>query len=116
LFAATESEERGFDMNSTLRELQENGRCKEEGSHELFFSDRPSELAQAQHICARCPVRDACLQLALRENLEWGVWGGVIFWDGQPFHRRRGRGRPRHADAHLPVEADRGALLELVSA
>ncbi|MCI0545325.1 MAG: WhiB family transcriptional regulator [Actinobacteria bacterium] len=103
-------------MNRLLSLLQESGRCTREGSHELFFSDRPTDLAQAQHICGRCPVRSACLQLALQENLEWGVWGGVIFWDGVPYHRRRGRGRPRHADAQLPVEADREELLELVSA
>jgi WhiB family transcriptional regulator, redox-sensing transcriptional regulator len=101
-------------MIQLLRELQERGRCTEEGSHHLFFSEKPSELAEAQLICGGCPVRDACLQIALQENLEWGVWGGVIFWDGQPYYRRRGRGRPRHADADLPVEADRGALLELV--
>ena len=101
-------------MNHLLKELQEDGRCSEEGSHELFFSERPAELAQAQRICAQCQVRVRCLDIALKENLEWGVWGGVIFWDGQPFHRRRGRGRPRHAEAHLPVEANRSELLELV--
>lgn len=102
-------------MNQKLRELQQDGRCTEEGSHDLFFSDRPSELTKAQEICASCIVRVRCLELALLENMEWGVWGGVIFWDGQPFHRRRGRGRPRHAEAHLPIEADRGELLELVA-
>lgn len=101
-------------MKTLLRELQEEGRCSEEGSHELFFSERPSELAQAQAICGRCPVRSKCLQLALQENMEWGVWGGVIFWDGRAYHRRRGRGRPRLSDAHLPVEANRAELLELV--
>lgn len=101
-------------MNQTLRELQEDGRCATEGSHELFFSERPSELAQAQRICAGCEVRIKCLDIALAENVEWGVWGGFIFWDGQPFHRRRGRGRPRHSDANLPLEAARSELLELV--
>ncbi len=101
-------------MNQLLRELQEQGRCIEEGRHELFFSELASELAEAQLICSACPVRERCLQLALQENLEWGVWGGVIFWDGQAYFRRRGRGRPRHSEAHLPVEADRGVLLELV--
>lgn len=101
-------------MNQLLRELQQDGRCNEEGSHDLFFSESPSELAQAQAICGRCPVRSRCLQLALQENLEWGVWGGVIFWDGQAYYRRRGRGRPRLSEADLPVEADRMELLELV--
>ena len=102
-------------MNRSLIEIQRQGRCREEGSHEIFFSDRPSELAKAQEICAACAVRVQCLEFALKDNLEWGVWGGVIFWDGQPFHRRRGRGRPRHADANLPLEANRLELLELVA-
>ncbi len=101
-------------MNDSLRELQEDGRCSEEASHELFFSESPAELASAQRICAQCQVRVKCLDVALKENLGWGVWGGVIFWDGQPFHRRRGRGRPRQAETELPLEAKRSDLLELV--
>jgi hypothetical protein len=42
------------------------------------------------------------------------VWGGVIFWDGEPFHRRRGRGRPRHSESGLPLEANRRELWEEV--
>ena len=101
-------------MQHNLKELQEDGRCTREGSHELFFSERPADLAKAQRICAGCVVRVRCLELALLEDIEWGVWGGVIFWDGQPYHRRRGRGRPRLAEAHLPLEAERSELLELV--
>lgn len=101
-------------MNDQLKELQQHGRCTEEGGHELFFSEHPAELAQAQTICGQCRVRVRCLEVALDEELEWGVWGGVIFWDGQPFYRRRGRGRPRRSDAHLPVEAERSELVELV--
>lgn len=102
-------------MSRDLKEIQLNGRCSgEEDSHELFFSDRPAELAQAQAICAGCSVRVACLEVALRDQHEWGVWGGVIFWDGQPYHRRRGRGRPRHSENHLPLEADVSELWELV--
>lgn len=102
-------------MSEQLIEIQEKGRCRSEGSHELFFSDRPAELARAQEICAGCDIRVLCLEFALLDDVEWGVWGGVIFWDGQPFHRRRGRGRPRHAEAKLPLEADRSELLELVA-
>ena len=101
-------------MNHVLKELQEDGRCTREGSHELFFSDKPEELAKAQAICSGCSIRVRCLEVALDENLEWGVWGGVIFWDGQPYHRRRSRGRPRLAEQKLPVEADRSQLVELV--
>lgn len=101
-------------MSEDLRQVQENGRCRSEGQHSWFFSDRPGELALAQQVCAGCEVRAVCLELALGEGHDWGVWGGVIFWDGQPFHRRRGRGRPRHADSGQPLEADRNELWEQV--
>jgi WhiB family redox-sensing transcriptional regulator len=101
-------------VNQQIRQLQEHGRCISEGSHELFFSDKPAELAKAQLICASCDVRVRCLDVALQDGHEWGVWGGVIFWDGQPFHRRRSRGRPPVGDTNLPIEANRSELLELV--
>ena len=90
------------------------GRCVGTGQHELFFSEHPADLAVAQSLCAECSVRVACLELALSQGLDWGVWGGVIFWDGEVFHRKRGRGRPRRGEAHLPVQASRQDLIELV--
>lgn len=97
-----------------MEAIYERGRCVDSGRHELFFSEHPTDLAAAQAICRECDVRVACLELALEQALEWGVWGGVIFWDGQAFHRKRGRGRPRRSEAHLPVEASRDELHELV--
>jgi len=90
------------------------GSCVGSGKHELFFSDRPHDLATAQSICAGCPAQIRCLENALENAVEWGVWGGVIFWDGQPYHRRRGRGRPRLGDTHAPLEADLGELRRAV--
>ncbi|HEX2155023.1 MAG TPA: WhiB family transcriptional regulator [Acidimicrobiia bacterium] len=97
-----------------MRDIYRSGRCNDGNNHHLFFSQRASDLASAQAICARCPVRIQCLEVALEEGLEYGVWGGVIFWDGQAFHRKRGRGRPRRSDTQLPVEADRDELEALV--
>lgn len=97
-----------------MNDIHERGRCSREGRHELFFSERPVELAAAQQICARCEVRIRCLEYALSEGVEWGVWGGVIFIEGQAFHRKRGRGRPRRADQHQPIEADLDELWRMV--
>lgn len=42
---------------------------------ELFFDpDRAAEAAQA---CAGCPVREACLDWALRNREGHGIWGGL---------------------------------------
>lgn len=97
-----------------MNEIYEEGRCLSSGKSDLFFSEVPTELAAAQSICADCHVRIRCLEYALENALEWGVWGGVIFWDGQAFHRKRGRGRPKRSDANLPLEATVEELQRLV--
>ena len=94
--------------------IYDDGRCTESGQHELFFSEIPAELAAAQQICQGCEVRILCLREALEQEIEWGVWGGVIFWDGQPFYRKRGRGRPSLDEANLPLEATMEELRQLV--
>jgi WhiB family redox-sensing transcriptional regulator len=97
-----------------MEQVLSRGRCVGSGQHELFFSERPEQLAAAQALCGECPVRVACLELALGRGYDWGVWGGVIFWDGQVFHRKRGRGRPRRGEAQIPVEASRQDLVDMV--
>lgn len=56
--------------------------CK--GRGELFFgpddeavSKRNWRESRAKAICARCPLRSACLDHALAEGITDGVWGGV---------------------------------------
>jgi hypothetical protein len=97
-----------------VSEIYQDGRCTQSGKSELFFSESPSDLAAAQSMCGECSVRIRCLEYALENAIEWGVWGGVIFWDGQPYHRKRGRGRPRHSEVNLPLEATFDELEELV--
>lgn len=100
--------------NSDHERIYSQGACGGGEYHALFFSEDATDLAAAQRICDVCPVRIDCLAGALERREEWGVWGGVIFWDGEVFYRKRGRGRPRKSDAHLPLEADRADLWELV--
>ena len=43
----------------------------------LFFSELASKVARAKAICADCPVRQKCLDFAIREDVEFGVFGGL---------------------------------------
>ncbi len=67
----------------------------------LFFSDDAYDIAAAKHICAGCPVRDACLDGARARREPWGVWGGELFSDGHVIAYKRRRGRP---PKHRPAE------------
>lgn len=43
---------------------------------DLFFPEKGGQAAPAKRLCAACPVREACLAVAL-EHRELGVWGGT---------------------------------------
>jgi WhiB family redox-sensing transcriptional regulator len=44
---------------------------------EIFASDLPEMKKTAKKICADCPVRDECLEYALANKEEGGIWGGL---------------------------------------
>jgi WhiB family redox-sensing transcriptional regulator len=60
---------------------------------ELFFpigSSGPTarQVSSALHVCASCPVRQQCLDFAMRMNEPEGIWGGTT-----PEERIRARRR-----------------------
>jgi WhiB family redox-sensing transcriptional regulator len=76
---------------------------------EPFFEPNGS-YKEAQAICATCPVTAECLDFAVKNGEEDGVWGGLTPWQrkhmdifrtadclhcGSPFrYQRRGRSQP----------------------
>ena len=49
--------------------------CKEYDSN-IFFPRDGHGIVIAQRICAKCPVEDRCLEYALDNHEDHGVWGG----------------------------------------
>jgi WhiB family redox-sensing transcriptional regulator len=52
------------------------GNCRDEPASTFFPSDGAGVDA-ARRICAECPVAEACLEYALRNRIDHGVWGGA---------------------------------------
>jgi len=52
------------------------GRCRELAPSEFFPSDGVG-VERARKICADCPVKDECLEYALKYRIDHGVWGGA---------------------------------------
>lgn len=44
---------------------------------ELFYAEDPDSIARAKSVCGRCPVRSDCLESALANGEQLGVWGGL---------------------------------------
>jgi WhiB family redox-sensing transcriptional regulator len=76
---------------------------------ELFFpiGDNQAareQAAEAKKVCARCPAEEQCLQWALDNRQDTGVWGGLTEEERYRIHRRRGDGywsRRRDVAEHL---------------
>ena len=71
------------------------GRCAEEPPEKFFPSDGVG-VDRARRICETCAVKEPCLEYALRNRIEHGVWGG---------HSERSRRRilKKRRDLGIPV-------------
>jgi WhiB family redox-sensing transcriptional regulator len=81
--------------------------CRHEDP-ELFFpigttGPAIAQIAQAKTVCARCPVREPCLDWALESNQLSGVWGGMSEDERRAYGRAGARRAPRPAQ---PRESD----------
>ncbi|MGI9605581.1 MAG: WhiB family transcriptional regulator [Acidimicrobiales bacterium] len=43
---------------------------------ETFFPSDGVGVEVAKRICAKCPVQERCLEYALKNRIDHGVWGG----------------------------------------
>jgi WhiB family redox-sensing transcriptional regulator len=57
-------------------EFREEANCKDVDPN-VFFPGRGESHEQAQSICQACPAREACLEYAIGNKIEHGIWGGA---------------------------------------
>jgi len=67
---------------------------------DLFFPHDGVGVEKAKKVCDGCPVLDRCLEYALRNRIEHGVWGGCS-------ERQRRRILKARREAGLPIRAHR---------
>lgn len=56
-----------------------------------------AQITEAKAICARCPVAAACLNWALDNGVDAGVWGGLTEDERRALKRRHARTHARTA-------------------
>ena len=62
---------------SVLREPWMSEALCAETAPELFFPEKGTSSAAAKRLCAACDVRGRCLEYALTNNLQDGIYGGL---------------------------------------
>jgi WhiB family redox-sensing transcriptional regulator len=64
------------------------GKCREI-SPSVFFPNDGVGVDVARRICAECPVKAPCLEYALVNRIDHGVWGGTSERERRRIARRR---------------------------
>ena len=51
---------------------------------DVFYPERGESAGPARQVCARCPVRQPCLEYALSNRIVHGIWGGLTERERRP--------------------------------
>ena len=73
------------------------GNCAERPP-QLFFPSDGVGVEVAKRVCTDCPVKQVCLEYALVNRIDHGVWGGTSERERRRILKRR---RLLHEDAGL---------------
>lgn len=71
---------------------QAHGACQGADPNVFFPNNGAAHAAKA--VCAVCPVRAECLDYALDNNEQFGVWGGATVEERRRLRRRRPAATP----------------------
>jgi WhiB family redox-sensing transcriptional regulator len=71
----------------------------------LFYPERGETAGPARQVCARCPVRQPCLEYALSNRITHGIWGGLTERERRPLQSRLVQDARRDRDRAI-VAAD----------
>lgn len=91
---------------NALPEWQDDALCRQVDP-ELFYPEKGGNPEPAKAICRTCDVTDKCLQYALNNHEQFGVWGGKTERE-----RRQLLAAPRGASVHPIQQRRRTGLAE----
>jgi WhiB family redox-sensing transcriptional regulator len=53
------------------------GACRGHKKPGLWFPERGESTKEAKRLCGECPVKQDCLEYAIRGGIHFGIWGGM---------------------------------------
>lgn len=78
-------------MDEDLHGWEHEAACRGDDTS-AWFSYREEDYAYALGVCELCPVREECLEFALKEGIDYGIYGGLKEDDRRALRRRIRRG------------------------
>jgi len=85
-------------MESTSGDWRDKAECRKKDPDLFFPTGEKSEADQeqikrAKAVCAECLSRIACLEYAIANNEDFGIWGGTSETERRSARRRQARQR-----------------------
>lgn len=68
---------------------QDHAACTDHPDRSIFFPERGETTAAAKAVCATCPVKAECLDYAVRNHENYGIWGGTSERERRQLRRQR---------------------------
>ena len=81
---------------------------------DLFFPGRGESAEPARRVCAGCPVREPCLEFALRHGITHGIWGGLTERDRRTLRTRHTGAARRERDEAIAAAAAAGSSMAAI--
>jgi WhiB family redox-sensing transcriptional regulator len=79
-------------MTDTSWMASDDKKCRNEPTTTFITDDDveepPFPSPRAQELCNSCPFRPECLNYALENGIEYGVWGGMSGYQRQQLQRK----------------------------
>lgn len=82
-------------MNDELREISKTrpdwfvlGECNGL-SVRWFFPERGESITEVRKVCKRCVIKTDCLEFAMDNDIQHGIWGGTSERERRSIRRRR---------------------------
>jgi len=89
------------DLLGNVPEWQARALCAQTDP-EAFFPEKGGSTRDAKRICARCEVKENCLNYALDHDERFGIWGGLSERERRKI-KRQAREAARRRTERLPV-------------
>jgi hypothetical protein len=90
------------DLLGNVPEWQARALCAQTDP-EAFFPEKGGSTRDAKRICARCEVKENCLQYALEHDERFGIWGGLSERERRKIKRQAREAARRRAERPMPV-------------
>jgi len=75
-------------ITDKMSDWQKEGNCITM-ENDIFFPSKGRDVDYAKSICADCPVKSTCLEFAIDNKIDKGVWGGTSERERRKIIRQR---------------------------